>query len=635
MNMKLMMTAGTILVAVAGFAQNSKNTSPTPAYGESQVKAWLKVDIDKDTDTVHFIRDNNDPYVITKVYRLKHADAYELRPYLRSAVQSLRVDGDETTVECIKYNNGANFVIISAEDFRFAEHSNGMGIDEIVKRLDQPKITSSSGQMRYFYFPSYRNAEQLKEMVDRVGANLKNEPYELTQGKDTVLYDPHLNCLFMYTPPYSKKNIEYMLKQYDLPNPEISLSYAIYEVSAENDGKMGLDFQAWKNNDGVDLLSTGARYRSNWANTLDGGMMTNGSSRTQFLNVNPKWNTKYFDFLTSKGYAKVVTSGNLVVRNNRVGYIERKSGLFNFDYEKIPDQSLGETYQVLEGKSFVQGGASASLSTVGDYMFKAYDSSGTQILLDGGGVSSTVAVKATFTVMKLNVENSNETRYYLQLKDTDLHFTKNGANKGNEIHAYGFILYKGVDDGSGNYSWEEQASWKQDNNMVIYKGFKTFTDASTYGFSIKITPSVCDDATNLGVVMENTSLMGWNSDGSPRISKSNTVDTEVMISHKGNRFVIGGLENKSRVRGVSGLPFLKDLPFVGWIFSTETESTKKSQLVLVAECSVSMPEQKIKDGIHGDIIKVDKNLEGAGTKFNEWGFQQLLLDKDAAKNWTP
>ena len=148
MNMKLFLTAGTVLAAAAGFCQNSKNTSPTPPYENTQVKAWLKVDIDKSTDTVHFIRDNNDPYVITKIYRLKHADAYEVRPYLRSAVQALRVDGDQTTVECIKYNNGANFVIISAEDFRFAEHSNGMGIDEIVRRLDQAKITSSSGQSR-------------------------------------------------------------------------------------------------------------------------------------------------------------------------------------------------------------------------------------------------------------------------------------------------------------------------------------------------------------------------------------------------------------------------------------------------------------------------------------------------------
>lgn len=629
MKMKLIMTAGAMFAAVAGFAQNSSNTSPTPAYGESQVKAWLKVDIDKDTDTVHFIRDNNDPYVITKVYRLKHADAYEVRPYLRSAVQSLRVDGDETTVECIKYNNGANFVIISAEDFRFAKHSNGMGIDEIVKRLDQPKITSSSGQSRFFYFPSYRNAAQLKTMVDGVGANLKNEPYELTQGKDKVLYDPHLNCLFMYTPPYSKKNIEYMLKQYDIPNPEISLSYAIYEVSAENDGKMGLDFQAWKNNGGVDLLSTGARYRSNWANTVDGGMMTNGSSRTQFLNVNPKWNSKYFDFLTSKGYAKVITSGNLVVRNNKTAYIERKTGLFNFDYEKIADKSLGETYQILEGKSMTVSGSSAA-AVDGAYMFKAYDSGGTQIDLAGGGVATDATVKATFTVMKVNVEDSNETRYYLQLKDTEMYFEKDGSNRGKEIRSYGFKLYKS--DGS---DWIEQTSWKQDNDMVIYKGYKTFTEGTTYGFNIAVAPSVCENATILSIVMENDSLMGWNSDGSPRISKSNAVDTEVMISHKGNRFVVGGLESKSRVRGVSGIPFLKDLPFIGWVFSTETESTKKSQLVLVAECSVSMPEQKIKDGIHGDIIKVDKNLEGAGSKFNEWGFQQLLLDKGAAKNWTP
>ena len=653
MKMKLFLTAGLMAAAIVGLGQaggvpRSQNNNPSSAYENSQVKAWIKVDVDKSTDTVHFIRDNNDPYVITKAYRLKHADAYELRPYIRKAVQSRRVDGDETRVDCIKFNNGANFMLVSAEDFRFKENTNGMSIDEIIKRLDQPKITSSSGQKTYFYFPSYRNARQLSNMVKNVGANVKNGAYELSAGKDTIFYDPHLNCVFMYTPAYSKKNIEYMLKQYDVPNPEISLSYAIYEVDAENDGKMGLDFQAWKNNDGADLLSTGGRYRSNWASSLDGGMTNNGSSKTQFLNVNPKWNSKYFDFLTAKGHAKAITSGKLVVRNQKTAIIERKTSLFNFEYEKIPDQQLGETYMALFGKDFVQSGADASVDTVDTYMFKAYDTHGTQITLGGGGVSDTTSVKADFTVMKLNVGNSNETRYYMKLSNTDLYFVKNGANRGKEIDCGGFALYKGTDStdntayNSGSdswsklksYSWDEQTSWKTDNDWTIYKGYKTFTQGSAYGFSIEVKPSVCQDATMLKITMNNDSLMGWNSDGSPRISKNNSVDTEVMISNNNNRFVVGGLEKKMRVRGVSGLPFLKDLPFVGWIFSTESESTKKTQLVLVAQCEISLPDTKIKDGLHGDIIKIDKDLKDSGGN-NKWGFQQLILDKDAVKNWTP
>jgi hypothetical protein len=563
-----------------------------------------------------------------------------MRPYIRHAVQSNRVSGDPTSVECIKYNDGTGILIVSAEEFRFKSNKNGMSIDEIVRRLDQPKLTSSSGQKTYFYFPSYRNAAQLTDMVRNVGANMKGDALELTQGKDKVYYDPHLNCVFFYTPVYSRKNIEYMIKQYDTPNPEISLKYTLYEVNAENDGKLGLDFQAWKNNDGADLLSIGGRYRSNWASTMAGGMTPNGSSKTQYFNLNPKWNSKYLDFLTAKGKAKVITNGKLVVRNEKQGIIERRTSLFNFEYEKIPDENLGLSYQALDGKGFVLYTSSTPSAAKDKYAFKAYDTAGTQITLAGGGISTTNAVNAKLSVVKEVAPGTGTTRYYLKLSDTDLYFEKDGRNLGKEAEAGGFVLYKGISTTKDNaynsttdtwsslksYSWAEQTGWKTDNDLTIYKGYKSFTKGNSYGFKLTINPSVCEKATILNVSMENDSLVGWNSDGSPRVAKSNTVKTKIMISNTSNRFVIGGLEKKAVVRGVSGIPFLKDLPVLGWIFSTETESTKKSQLVLVAECETSYPNSAIKDGLHGDIMKIDNNLKDAG-KNNTWGFQQLLLDK--------
>ena len=59
---------------------------PTPDFLRSQVQAHLRIDVDKETDTVHFISTDNDPYIHTKTYVLKHADPYEIRPYLREAV---------------------------------------------------------------------------------------------------------------------------------------------------------------------------------------------------------------------------------------------------------------------------------------------------------------------------------------------------------------------------------------------------------------------------------------------------------------------------------------------------------------------------------------------------------------------
>jgi type II secretory pathway component GspD/PulD (secretin) len=163
--------------------------------------------------------------------------------------------------------------------------------------------------------------------------------------------------------------------------------------------------------------------------------------------------------------------------------------------------------------------------------------------------------------------------------------------------------------------------------MTMYKGYQIVTKPNPggYGFRIQINPAVCEENTIMDVVMNNDSLIGWNSNGTPRISKNNTIQTKVMLSNSSNQFVIGGLEKQEVVRSVSGVPFLKDLPVLGWAFSTESESTKKSQLVLVAECTFVTPNEKMKEGTLGDVSKLRGKLEDAGDK-NVWGFQQLWID---------
>jgi len=661
MKLKWLISSALTLAAVAGYGQlvqqqpapRANNVNPSRPYLDTLIDAQIRLNLENDTDQVHFLRDNNDPYVVTKTYILKHASPYEMRPYIRTAVQSLRVNQDNTTVECAKLNDGTGILLVSAEDFRFKEHINGMSIDEIVATLDQPEMTSSSGQKRYFYFPSYTSARMLADMIRKVGSDVPGDNLELQQGKDTVVYDPLLNCVFFYTPSYSRKNIEYMLKQYDIPNNEVSVKYSVYEIYSENDGKIGADFQSWKNNEGSDIFSAGGRYRSNWTSTYSGGVNQSGSSKTQFMNFNPKWNSKYLDFLTAKGKARVLTTGDLAVKNERTGTIERKTNIFNEQYgSKIPDQTIGANYQSLNqqtfmtydlGKSAIPPYSNPYVANDKDkYRFRAFDTSGTEIKLSANNV------KADFTVVKTTVSGSSLVRYYLQLSNTSapLFFTKNGANFGQEIEAGGFKLEKFVDvtdnnvtlssdtnRGTGipayyyNYGWVEQTGWVADNNLTVYKNYQMVTKAapSAYGFKITMRPSVCEDQTIMEVVMNNDSLIGWNSNGTPRVAKSNTVQTKIMISNDANQFYIGGLEKRDVVRSISGAPFLKDIPFLGWLFSTESESTKLSQLVLVAECSSIKPDTKVKDGIQGDVRKLKDDVNDAGGK-NSWGFQQLWAD---------
>jgi len=162
-----------------GGIPRGQNTNSSRPYLNTLVLARLNVDIDKNTKRVNFIRDNADPYVITKVYKLKYCNPYTLRDYILAAVEARRIAENPVFVAGIVYNNGEKFLIVSAEDYRFTDTKNGVGLDTIIKTIDQPRMQASSGSKRYMYWPMYRSAQELKTMITNVGANTKSNPEPL------------------------------------------------------------------------------------------------------------------------------------------------------------------------------------------------------------------------------------------------------------------------------------------------------------------------------------------------------------------------------------------------------------------------------------------------------------------------
>ena len=490
---------------------------PSAGYGSSTVQTQLRVNVKDSDKAIRFVRNNTDPFVITRLYTLKHADPYAIRGYLLSVVQGTKIKGNPVTVDAVKFNDGRGVLLVSAEDYRFGNKGTGDSIDEIIAKLDQPNMSFSNGRPKYLYFPKVNAAATLKTMVRNVGA--AGNDMELSGGTDVLLVDGGLNALFIAAPPWSLATIKEQLAKYDRPMPEIRLTYQLLEVSTENDDKLGVDFQSWKNNDGVDLFSVGGRYRNNWASTFAGGIDGSHSSRTDFFNFNPKWNSKYFDFLTSTGRAKVVTQGVIVAKNRRLSKVHVGTGLFYEEEKPIPD------------------------TTVNDKIIAGRDK---------------IPVEVDPPVKHGNAQNT-----------------------------------KAAD------------------------GFK---------FELEVEPVVTGKASILPVKVSGTSLLGWNSDGSPRLNKSE-FSTEVHVGYSGKDFVIGGIKRTNVIRSVSGLPFLKDLPILGWAFSTETETTRHSELVLIARAEISGPFDAAPDEVKkdfGDVV--DKVEAGRNTPTRNLGFEQLVLD---------
>ena len=321
-NRKIIAAVFAFAALLPGLRAAAEWDKPTPSPLPTQVLPLLNVEVNRETDAITFVNTNNDPFVYTRVYVLKHADPYEIRPFIMAAVRSRRVDTNDTKVEAIRYMDGTGMLIVSAEQYRFEPVENGMSIDQIVEMLDKPGLASETGRKFFLYYPKYWDSATLAALVRRVGMTDADDDVELQGGIDTVRADVGLNALMFYTSPFSQKAIERILKEYDAPVTEALVDYKIYEIDSENDGNLGIDFQAWKNGPGADLFAAGARYASGW-DFLNNNVASNliKSSHTSAFNFNPKWNSKYLDFLVAKSKAKVITSGRTSIMNRCTGTI--------------------------------------------------------------------------------------------------------------------------------------------------------------------------------------------------------------------------------------------------------------------------------------------------------------------------
>ena len=526
--------------AVVPGTPRDSNNGNTGGYDGTKVEAQLLVEIDKKTDTIHFVRDNNDPRVVSKTYLIKHGDAYEFRDYLRQMVQAKRVGntslqqsypgntatipvtaettqtvlapvnaqagfnaaaqlGSNTAVECLKYVDGSGLLIVSAEEYRFKDSENGMGIDSIVAQLDNPALGAlGSGSQMFIYMPEFVPAANLQPLIANVGMNV-SDVTELWQGQDLVTADSDLNWLIFDVSNYSCENISKLLKKYDVPIPQVRLKIKVYEVYSENDDRIGVDFQSWKNNEGADFFSVGGRYRNNWAAIYGGAGNLNreyGSERSSFYNFNPKWNTRYLDFLAARGKANNLYSGELCLRNNTGGSFNRTTQIFFSDTsQSVPDA----------------------------------------LTLPDAGVGP---YKLFSAIVKEIIE----------------------ANK----------------------------------DIPVGKGNQQITTASSgYGFSMLVdNVSVNLKECRFKINLSNSSLIGFLSNGAPRIAKGNVVSQIVSLPFtKSGTFVIGGLNKKELVESSTGIPYLSEIPYLGYLFSSKSKSIKNSELIVVASCSWDAPDE--------------------------------------------
>lgn len=107
----------------------------------------------------------------------------------------------------------------------------------------------------------------------------------------------------------------------------------------------------------------------------------------------------------------------------------------------------------------------------------------------------------------------------------------------------------------------------------------TYERRAGAGITLNITPKIRSEGLiNLDVYASIGDITGWSAKGAPIINEK-TTQSNIDVKDT-QTFVMGGLERTTYVDSVKGVPLLKDIPIIKYLFSKKTK-TKISRHVLV------------------------------------------------------
>lgn len=101
------------------------------------------------------------------------------------------------------------------------------------------------------------------------------------------------------------------------------------------------------------------------------------------------------------------------------------------------------------------------------------------------------------------------------------------------------------------------------------------------GITLKVKPRISSDkrvTLNINAIIQDV-LEGTGGSGSPTTTKRE-VKTAAIVNH-GESVIVGGLTRKRQSKGSGGLPFLSDLPLLGYLFSSKQDVEDNINLVII------------------------------------------------------
>jgi len=257
---------------------------------------------------IRLLQDDAQQPMVTKVYQLKYINGNDLTPFVLGAAKRYNIN---SSVERLKYVAGkSQYLLVTTPP------DNMKNIDEIVAAADRPgkidtegSIVSGTGMTRLTYQPKYRSSDDMVTIANKV---IRADGY--------AFRDPVSNLIYWKETQSIAGAIGQWFVALDHPLPQAELVFRVYEIRQSELNDIGVDYLAWKNGPGLNMLSAGwdaMSFSSTEKAFSNIDMLSSWSYGGMF--VAPKFDMSFVRMLSQKGKAKIAASATITVINNYTG----------------------------------------------------------------------------------------------------------------------------------------------------------------------------------------------------------------------------------------------------------------------------------------------------------------------------
>ena len=263
---------------------------------------------DAATQTLRFVQDDAQDYMVSKIYRLKYVQANDVTPFVMGIVMRYNMN---SSVGCVEYGPDNSQMLTVTCPAAMIPY-----VDDFVAKADRDvlldgktpgDIVKGTGITRAVYRPKYRSGQALLDvLVDSViGEGVYGSVYAWDRNSNQIYWkDNSSNTQYVYQ----------FLGYLDRPAPQITLTFQLYEVRESTFRDLGIEYLAWKNGPGMNIFQVGFDV-INVTSAGTAALNTITGPVGGFFAA-PQFDASFIRLLAQRGDAKITNTASLTVSNS-------------------------------------------------------------------------------------------------------------------------------------------------------------------------------------------------------------------------------------------------------------------------------------------------------------------------------